>query len=60
MLVLFSKRCFAIDQIIKQKDSFEISIIRIDRHVHLWGLNILCVDGSKKVIGPENIELSYQ
>lgn len=60
ILVLLSNKPFAIDQIVKSSDHYEISIIRVDRSVHLWGLNVVYPDGTKKVVGPEHIELSLR
>lgn len=60
LLILFLNKPLAIDQIIRHKDCYQISIIRVDRQVHLWGVNVVSQDSKKRLLGPEHIELGYK
>jgi hypothetical protein len=57
LVILLSAKPLAIDQIQIVKDRIEVTIIRINYDIHLWGAEVILPDFSEKVVGPKNIKI---
>lgn len=52
---MLSTKSFAIDQIQIIQEKIEVTVIRLNQEIHLWGAEVIKHDMKQEVVGPESI-----